>query len=330
MALLGAAGLGYYLWETRDQWPELRSDAKWEEAAVLAAADPRARDFIRIGIDYDAEGPYFDYAELTYQTRGKVRLDDDGLPTVQYGDDFYYNPVTLGQFTLAVHARYLAGGEVQPLIAAADKLVAIQSEDGAFRYPFAYRHYTQEAPWEPGWTSGMGQGVALSALARAYDVTGSDLYLSAGEKALDFLNVDFPEGPRSTLSALHPSLTGYVFYLEYPTDPNVLTLNGFMFTLLGLHDWAKVAGSQRASDMFSDGVRTLRRILPYYDLGAISAYDLSYIIIEGRAPHIAARYHSIHVEQLNALYSVTGVDLFREYALKWSRYGVAGAAATSN
>lgn len=325
MALLGAAGLGYYLWETRDQWPELRSDAKWEEAAVLAAADPRARDFIRIGIDYDAEGPYFDYAELTYQTRGKVRLDDDGLPTVQYGEEFYYNPVTLGQFTLAAHAKYLGGGDVGALIKGANKLIAIQSEDGAFRYPFPYRHYTQDAPWEPGWTSGMGQGVALSALARAYAVTSDEQYRIAGDKSLDFLNVPFPEGPRSTLGVLHPSLSGYVFFLEYPTKPNVLTLNGFMFTLLGLYDWAEVTDSRLAQERFDQGVSTLRHILPYYDLGAISSYDLSHLILPERDPHLSPRYHSIHVEQLKALFSITGDVVLHEYAAKWASYGIGGA-----
>lgn len=97
-----------------------------------------------------------------------------------------------------------------------------------------------------------------------------------------------------------------------------------MFTLLGLYDWATETNSAEADKLFKDGIETLDKILPYYDLGTFSAYDLSYIThsrlpyLQPRAPHIAPRYHAIHIAQLRALSSVTE-DKFLVTALRSGR-----------
>src|SRR5690606_31275466 len=119
---------------------------------------------------------------------------------------------------------------------------------------------------------------SLSVFSRAYLITNEQKYLQAGNKALKFLNVPKESGgPRTTLADLHPSLKGRLFYMEYPTDPTVYTLNGFMFTLIGLYDWWKTTGNSDARFQFYDGMETLLKILPYYDLGTFTSYDLSYI-----------------------------------------------------
>ncbi|HHM6324485.1 D-glucuronyl C5-epimerase family protein [Pseudomonas aeruginosa] len=99
-----------------------------------------------------------------------------------------------------------------------------------------------------------------------------------------------------------------------------------MFTLLGLYDWATETNSAEADKLFKDGIETLEKILPYYDLGTFSAYDLSYIThsrlpyLQPRAPHIAPRYHAIHIAQLRALSSVTGDKFLSDRAEKWQGY----------
>lgn len=86
----------------------------------------------------------------------------------------------------------------------------------------------------------MAQGVALSALARAYNATKDARYLEAGERSLAFISVEKKDGgAKTSLADLHPSLKGYVYFLEYQTEPDVYTLNGYMFALLGLYDWGR-------------------------------------------------------------------------------------------
>ena len=50
------------------------------------------------------------------------------------------------------------------------------------------------------------------------------------------------------------------FYEEYPTTKGNYTLNGFMFTLVGLYDYYKVTGNELAKELYDDGIETLKEI----------------------------------------------------------------------
>ncbi|OQM77441.1 hypothetical protein BFN67_00935 [Pseudaminobacter manganicus] len=270
--------------------------------------------------DYSSVGPYLSYAKKSFRTAGRIKLDADGLPMVRYGEEFQYNPVTIAQFGLAKDAQ----GDISGLKKAADKLIDLQRSDGAFPYYFQFRPYMMTANYAPGWVSGMAQGQALSVLSRGWKKTGDNRYLKAGNAALSFLQVKHPDGPMTTLADLDPALSNYIFFEEYITDPHTYTLNGYMFTLIGLYDWSTITGSKTANRLFKDGIKTLEKILPLYDLGNFSSYDLYYITqpkyLVQVPPHVAARYHKVHLELLSALYSVTHVQLFHEVDSRWRKY----------
>lgn len=311
-------------------WPRPRG------ADFIDLARKHAEEYRLAGLDatkriqrYSVQGDYLRYGSTrSYSNSDRVRLDEAGLPMVRYGEEFQYNPVTIAQYLLTAYGRYLSGGATEPIVAAAERLLSMQDSRGAFLYEFTYRHYTAVEPYKPGWVSGMAQGVALSALARAYLVTQDARYLEAGNRALAFLNTPKGQGgPRTNMAALDPSLTDFIFFFEYPTEPDVYTLNGFMFTLLGLYDWQEVAKSDDARKLLDEGLRTLKHILPYYDLGALSSYDLSYLTIphsnaryEAGKPHIAPRYHAVHLTQLYALNSIRPDPVLQEYFDRWSSY----------
>jgi hypothetical protein len=271
---------------------------------------------------YTPDGDYLNYSKTTFhRPSDRMKLDDNGFPMIKYGRQFYYNPVVILEYALAMYDR-----DPAKFLPAVEKALKMQSADGAFRYPYAYRHYIMKTDFEPGWVSGMAQGQSLSVYARAYARTKDQKWLAAGNSALRFLQVKMPAGPMTDLSALDPSLAHYIFFAEYPTKPTVYTLNGYMFTLFGLYDWWKVAGSEEAGKLFRSGIDTLKVILPYYDIGTFSTYDLGYITHadpkdpEKIKPHVNAGYHSIHIAQLMALYSVTNDKDLKEYADKWLSY----------
>jgi len=276
---------------------------------------------------YDHNGDYLDWGATTrYVASDRMIFDSNGLPMVKYGQTFEYNPVTIAQYFLTAHGQRVNGGTTMSLDSAMAKLLEMQGADGAFRYNFPWKHYTMDKPYEPGWISGMAQGNALSAIARAYTESPSPTLLQAGNKAVAFLMIPASGGgPRTDLRHLDPSLKNYVFFMEYVTDPPVYTLNGFMFTLLGLYDWWQATGSTDAEDLFKEGIKTLEKILPYYDFGGMSCYDLSYFTVQRDTykkkglPHMAARYHAVHITQLRALYSVTHNSVLLRYATLWAR-----------
>ncbi len=124
------------------------------------------------------------------------------------------------------------------------------------------------------------------------------------------------------MAALDPSLDGYTILEEYPCTPPTYTLNGYMFTLIGLYDWSQTGaeGADRAKELFDEGIRTLEKILPYYDLDGFTCYDLSHITWGREEPHISAPYHRVHVAFCKIFYDVTGIETFNDYYLLWASY----------
>lgn len=310
-------------------------------AAALQKAKTRLQQYALAGYravasqSHSAYGEYLNYSGRVYRDppalipldKGGVKLDENGFPLVKRPNhpEFYFNPVTHSQFALSEHARGLEG-KPSIFIQAAAKLAEEQSADGAFRYQLPFKHYTLSEPYKPGWISGLAQGQALSVFARAYQMTGDQTFKDAGDKALDFLLTPKEQGgPATTLADLDPSLSDYVFFEEYVTEPDVYTLNGFVFILLGLYDWREATGSEVAAETFAEGVKSLSLLLPLYEVGGFSAYDLSHMTVkresyEGRGiPHMSAHYHPLHIQLLLALDSITEEKIFGETAERWRR-----------
>ncbi|GAB3629035.1 hypothetical protein PTE30175_04225 [Pandoraea terrae] len=284
------------------------------------------------------DGRYFNY-NVTKNFEGnpaRVIFDNDGLPKVKYeavpeanyAGGFEYNPTTLIQFALMEHAKYLAGDKSQlpVLLRAIDKLLSMQNASGGFEYPFPYHHFQNVNTYMPGWTSAIAQGQALSLLARAYSLTGNKAYIEAGDKALAFLLTDTKAGgSRDSLASLSPSLSRYVMFEEYPIVPpdtkSNYTVNGFIHTLIGLHDWSyvKEAGDDAtiAGGYFACGLATLKMIVPYADIGGFSAYDLGHVIYK-RNPIVNPSYHDTHIYMLYTLHNLTNDPFFKEWADRWA------------
>jgi hypothetical protein len=247
-------------------------------------------------------------------------LDEQGLPKKRHPSGSFFHPITLARFVINYSITYMNTGDPVMYVwteTAADKLISLMRADGAFTYPHPYNlYYYGKLP--SGWTSAMAQGTVLSAFARAYHVTCDKRYLEAGEKTLAYLLTPIEKGGTTTsLRYLHPSLAGDPWYEEYP-NPNkpAYTLNGFMYTLLGIHDWAEATGSEKAKNAFDAGVRSLVKILPLYDYDGFSIYDLAPIVY-GTTPLFNPHYHRVHLMQLSALHAITAQPIFEEYRAKW-------------
>lgn len=246
---------------------------------------------------------------------------------MRYGGAFHYNPVTLAQYALTMHGRYTRGDHdaLNSFLNASRKLLELQEQDGAFRYQFPYRYYLTGELLRPGWISGMAQGQAMSVFARAYLTTKDRQYLSAGNRALDFLLKPIQEGgPRSTLRDFDSNLSHLLFFEEYVSTPNNYTLNGYMFALLGLYDWSEIQRTRygnvnQASRYFQKGIKTLNVLLPYYDIDGFTAYDLGHYVVS-KKPHILERYHVVHLSLLQALSSVTKSDEIADALCRWTNY----------
>lgn len=245
---------------------------------------------------------------------------------IRYGTQYYYNPVTIAQYALSLYGRLVNGEAVYTeFIDAIEKLISLQDERGAFLYDFNWRYYLTGKTYKPGWVSGMAQGQALSALSRAFLVTNDIRYLEAGNRALEYLVTPVEDGGvMDTLKDLNESLEDYIIFEEYLSNPASYTLNGYMFTLLGLYDWSNINQTNtyhqdKARNYFMKGNKTLIGILPYFDIGGFTAYDLGYIT-HNKKPHIGVGYHAVHIELLHSLFSITNLEHYKYYENLWRSY----------
>lgn len=340
IAILSTVIIGLFIWivvikeepPVIENWPEIEYVPSYKKIANDAIAEYKrqGRDYYSHIQAYDPFGDYLKYGEIrNYRESRKVTFDGNGVPKVKYGEEFQYNPVTVSQYALTRYGQYILGNKESRnlFISAVDKLLEMQDEVGAFRYDFEWEYYLTKETYKPGWVSGMAQGLALSVFARAYNLTKDGRYLAAGNKTVDFLVTPIEDGgTMSNLKDLDPSLTDYIFFEEYISKPHNYTLNGFMFTLLGLYDWKALNDKYKfdkekvAEEYFESGVESLAKVLPYYDIDGFSAYDLGHLTFDVR-PHIGIGYHGVHIYLLHVLHELTGVRELQVFENIW-RYSV--------
>lgn len=301
-----------------DGYGDLVAAAKERYRALHMEYEPHLQE-------YTATGDYLNYgATMRYEADPTLHFDDAGVPLVEYDGVYQYNPVTVAEFTLTVFGRYEQGrATLAQFTAALDVLMGLQDDEGALRFPFAYTYYLTGERFEPGWTSAMAQGQALSAYRRAFEATGDEAYLRAGEAALRYLATWRSDGGMlDTLAHFDPALDGYAWFPEYPSGQPYYTLNGFVFTLLGLHDWSTLTddetggGAHLAGELFDCGMASLELLLPYYDANGFSIYDLGHVLANAR-PNIQADYHPIHIHLLHALESIRPNAVVADYLARW-------------
>nr|CAI5837151.1 unnamed protein product [Callosobruchus analis] len=181
---------------------------------------------------------------------------------------------------------------------------------------------------QPGWYSAMSQGQAISVLSRAYHHSGGDIrYLTAALKGLKPFKIPSSEGGvRATF------LDKYQWFEEYPTKPALFVLNGFIYSLLGLYDLMSISPpghAQEAESLYSEGMTSLKEMLPLFDMGSVTSYDLRHFTL-GTAPNLARwDYHATHVNQLLLLGTIEEDSQFKATAERWIGY-MSGKRADHN
>lgn len=130
----------------------------------------------------------------------------------------------------------------------------------------------------------------MSVLTRAFKNSADQRYLKAAIRALKpFKNYTHQGGIKARF------LDKYDWFEEYPTNPNSFVLNGFMYALLGLYDlWqtleeyntvilngenndALYNPNQDSKSLFEHGLISLVSLLPLYDTGSGTTYDLRHV-----------------------------------------------------
>jgi hypothetical protein len=118
----------------------------------------------------------------------------------------------------------------------------------------------------PPWTSGLSQGTAVQAYARAGSRLNEPAFLTAAQQALGIFLVPPPAGVRVN-TALGAR------YAEYSYAPADRILNGFIQALVGLYDYTSITKDPQGLALFQAGDAQARAEVPSFNTGSWSKYD---------------------------------------------------------
>ena len=271
---------------------------------------------INPNIETDSIGPYYMLFHKKAEYDGHI--DENGIPILDYKGTIglQYNPIAIAQWGLGnYNIWYKSKSEnyYERFIKCANWLVENLEENKhgykvwMHNFNFEYRD-TLEAPWY----SGLAQGQGISVLIRALKETKNEKYKIAAEEAIKVFEIPTTDGGINYLDS-----DGFHWIEEYIVHPPTHILNGFMWGLWGIYDYAIFLNDEKVKNLFKQYTQTLIQKLGSYDTGFWSLYEHSGTWLKMIA---STFYHKLHIVQLKVMYKLTSETGFNEMAKKWEYY----------
>ena len=266
-------------------------------------------------------GAYF----RNWMPNPKSKTDASGVVMYDYGGKIgiQYTPTAIAEAALCDYDRWLVdkdntlkNSDWAAFMTQIRWLLANQLPDG--RWLFHFQWGKTPVPW---W-SGLTDGLAISALVRAYALTGDPAQLTAITQARTTYERDQKTENGITSPVKVGSKTYYV-YEEYPPGYSVgNVLNGWIFALVGLYEDETYLHDKAATTLLrgpNRGLAALKALLPYYDTGNWSRYAMQPV-----TPRIGTRasrgYHNLVIGQLWFVAKISGDRYFSQVARRWQGY----------
>jgi hypothetical protein len=174
----------------------------------------------------------------------------------------------------------------------------------------------------PPWMSGMAQATGIVALGRASRLLDRPDYRATAGRALGAFEARAPVGIRAR------GPLGGPHYLQYSFARRLFIFNAFFQSLIGLHDYGRLAGDDRATGLFRQAEPEARGEVAHSDVGDWSRYSF-------RGRESTAEYHELLREVLQGLGRRIGepycsvATRYRAYQTEPPRVLIRGPAAAN-
>jgi hypothetical protein len=240
-----------------------------------------------------------------------LRLDSSGIAQAWYRmTGLQYWPGYIAWYGLVHLGRYLREERKSDLAIFLHQAQWLEDnatvrDDGSvvwsmnFDYPVC--GVIEKAPW----ISAHAQGFCISALVRAWRITRKLSLYQLLERSSEVFLQDHRNG------GIRVPLAQGALYTETPGGPIPGILDGFLTSLLALHDLFVETGSPQVQQLFEDGITGLKAYLPQWN------YQGKWSWYGSREYLCSPAYHAVNRLLLLALSEVTRDAGLRDYALKW-------------
>jgi hypothetical protein len=241
-------------------------------------------------------------------------LDETGVPFTLPTDVLpgFYHPTDIAQYALVNWNTYLKTRYEklrQAFMIQARWLIEhetlITADAGGWPIPFPNSEFYAPKPW----LSALTQGVGISVLVRAYQLTGEDVFLQVARRAARTFEMDILDGGVSCGVG-----DDGIFFEEVAAYPAAHILNGYILSLFGLYDYLALMNDARIHALIQRSLATLHTLIDDFDLGYGSRYDLL-----SKSP-TSRFYHALHVTLLEALAQYSGCQHCVTLAARWASY----------
>jgi len=245
--------------------------------------------------------------------RQVLRLDPDGIAQV-WGrtTGVVYRPGFVATYALHNLEQHLRTGDPHCLGLFLKQVKwleahAVLRRDGAVVWEHDFD--IQEGPvrLRAPWVSANSQGLAISALVRAWRLTGQPHLMDLLERSIRVFQLDYDCGGVRVRTGSH------TLYAEIPGLASPGILDGFLRSLLGLYDLYEETDNDVVWSLFQDGIEGLHHFLPQWD------YRRKWSMYSNRYYLCPSGYHCLNRLLLMVLARLTGDSRLAEFAAAWDQ-----------
>jgi hypothetical protein len=287
-------------------------------------ADYRVRGYKPKPIPAEDLPDYQDY--VTPLNDKNIPVDKNGVALLVFnGRRKVYHPLVIARYGISLLHSYRIT-ENQAYLDRAEVNAAFLVKHAArrygalyFPYRFNYRLFGNPSDlMRAPWYSAMAQGAALMLFLRLYGVTQEPRWQAAASSTFaTFVQRRSAKRPWTVFVARHVRHR-YLWLEEYAKTPPTQPLNGHMYALFGVYEYALTTRRVDAIHVFDGAATTIRYEGNRFRVpGGISYYSLR---VHAQYPS----YHCVHVWQLKLLGRMTGDPWF---ASEGRRFGSDGRRA---
>ena len=210
-------------------------------------------------------------------------IDNEGIILFKQkffeGKKLIYQPITIIQTALDLYNDYCSDqDEIKKMmfLKYAEKASSLLtgSRGGAAFYSTVRQKiagYKFKKPYR--WTGCMENGMFLSVLIRAHSITNEKKYLLLAKKLLPPFEIEVGKGGFRSVDR-----DGNWWYEEFGAEiSRHHVLNGFVYALLGLHEYYEYTKETKAKNLFERGIKTLDKNLGVFDINLLFFLSLIHI-----------------------------------------------------